>query len=184
MRNFVLIGLCLVFLGCQSTQNVVADPVKEKQLKEWIDNKQIRVLANTASPIATQDMNQLSFLLPNGSTPNRIVLVGGQDFFEMKGDSIAADMAYFGTRQLGGEYNSNRGGIKFNGKYDSYKMEYDEQKKVYKLLFKINDNRESFNLVLKIFHNHRMELYVNTSHRTAINYNGFVSMEDKQVAAN
>jgi hypothetical protein len=175
--------ICLAFVGCQSTQNVVVDPVKEKQLQEWIDNKQIRILAETASPIATQDIDQLVFLLPNGSTPNRILLTGGQDYFEMDGEYIRADLAYFGTRQLGGEYNSNRGGIKFDGKYSSFKSEYDEKKKVHKLMYKINDNRESFNVVVKIFPNYKTEMYINTSHRTAINYNGFVSVKNKEDVA-
>lgn len=175
MKNLIVLCCVAVFaLGCSSTQYTV-DPVKEKELKEMIDTKNFTVLMNTASPLNTLEINQLSALLPNGSTPNRIILTGGQDFFKMDGDIIKADLPYFGTRQLGGEYNYKKGGIIFDGAYKSYKIDYDEAKKIYKLRYRILHNRESFNVVVKIFANWKAEVYVNTSHRTAINYNGYVS---------
>ncbi len=179
------IGIILVLLfaiGCSSTQ-IPVDPEKEKELKEMIDKKDFKVLMNTASPLNTLEINQLAFMLPNGSTPNRIILMGGEDYFKMNGDWIAADMAYFGTRQLGGEYSFKKGGIVFDGKYRSYKTEYDPAKKIYKLKYKILHKRESFNIVVKIFANWKCEVYVNTSHRTAINYNGFVSKANKETIA-
>lgn len=182
MRQFGIILILLFAIGCSSTQYVV-DPVKEQELKEMIDNKEFKVLMNTASPLNTLEISQLAFMLPNGSTPNRIILTGGEDFFEMKGDSIAADMAYFGTRQLGGEYNYKKGGIVFDGKYKSYKTEYDAAKKIYKLKYRILSKRESYNIVVKIFANWKCEVYVNTSHRTAINYNGFVAKATEETLA-
>jgi len=184
MRAFVVVLFCIGLLSsCSTTQNVAVNEAKIKQLKEWIDAKELRVIVNTASPISTQEIGQLGFLLPNGSTPNRILLTGGNDYFQMSGENIKADLPYFGTRQLGGEYNYNRGGIKFEGKPKSYKVSYDENKKVYLLKYKINANKESFNITVKVFPNHKAEMYINTSHRTAINFNGFVRQEET-VASN
>jgi len=185
VRNFCIVVLVFAFVGCQSTQNaVVVDTAKAKQLKEWIDNKELKVYANTASPIATAEMAQLSFLFIPGSTPNRIMLTGGQDYFIMSGDSISADLPYYGVRQLGGDYNEKRGGVKFDGAYKSYKVDYNEKKGMYTLRYRIAANRESFNVVVKVFVNWRAEIYINTSHRTAINYEGVVKPADNVVANN
>jgi hypothetical protein len=181
MKTFLWILGCVVLLSsCSSTKGVV-DPVKAQQLKEWIDNKQLTIYAKTASPIATAEMNQLNSLLVQGSTPNHILLTGGQDYFRMSGDSIAADLPYYGVRQLGGEYNQKRGGIKFKGVYNSYKVDYNEKKQMYTLRYRINDNRESFNVVVKIFTNWKANMYINTSHRTAINYQGHIKETDTAV---
>lgn len=174
MRYIGIILVLLFIIGCGSTQMTV-DPAKEQELKDMIMNKEFKLLMNTASPLNTLDISQLSFMLPNGSTPSRIFLNGGEDYFKMSGDTISADMAYFGTQQLGGEYNSNKAGIIFNGAYNEYHMKYDEEKKIYTLSYKINNKRESFNINVKIWLNWKCEVYINTSHRSAINYNGFVS---------
>jgi hypothetical protein len=184
MRTLCILFVFIALVGCQSAQNAVADPIKEKQLKEMVESKEFRILANTASPIATAEMNQLSSLLVQGSTPNRILLTGGQDYFVMSGDSISADLPYYGVRQLGGEYNQKRGGIVFDGAYKSFKSEYNEKKGMYTLKYRIYSNKESFNVVVKIFTNLKVEMYVNTSHRTAINYSGVVSTTEKELASN
>ena len=132
-------------------------------------------MQRTASPIAQREINQLTFLLPQGSSPNRILLTGGEDYFKMIGDSISVDMAYYGTRQMGGPYEFNRTGIQINVKPKLYEAKYDERKKIYRLKYRAHDNRESFNIVVKIFPSLKAEMYINTSHRTAINYNGFVT---------
>lgn len=162
-------------MGCQSTQNAVVDETKAKELAQMIESKNFKFIAETASPIAQREINQLTFLLPIGSSPNRILLTGGEDYFKMIGDSISVDMAYFGTRQMGGPYEFGRTGIHLNVKPKLYKVNYDDRKKVYRLKYRMNDERESFNVVLKIFPNKRAEMYLNTSHRTAINYNGFMT---------
>lgn len=182
MRHIGIVLILLFAIGCSSTQMPI-DPAKEKELKDMIMNKEFKLLMNTASPLNTMEINQFAFMLPNGSTPNRILLTGGEDYFKMSGDSISADMAYFGTRQLGGEYNYKKGGIIFNGAYKSYKMKYDDKKKMYTLSYRINNKRESFNINVKIWPNWKCEVYINTSHRTAINYNGFVAKAKEETVA-
>ena len=174
MKNLLFALVILFLCGCQTTKTLVVDEKKAEQLAQWIENKNFKFVANTASPIATQDINGLAFLLPQGSSPNRIILSGGEDYLKTIGDSLAIDMAYFGTRQLGGPYEANRNGIQLNTKPRLYEVDYDEKKKVYRIKYRARDSRESFNIVLKIFPNLKAEVYINTSHRTAINYNGFV----------
>ncbi len=167
--------LAVIMMSCNSTQNVVVDETKAKELAKMIENKNFKFIAETASPIATREINQLTFLLPLGSSPNRILLTGGEDYFKTIGDSISVEMAYFGTRQMGGPYESNRTGIDLNVKPKLYEVKYDERKKIYRIKYRAHDARESFNMVLKIFPSKKAELYLNTSHRTAINYNGFIT---------
>lgn len=183
MRAFLLIVFFAGVLSSCSSAKIVEDPIKAKQLKEWIDNKELKVYANTASPIATAEINQLSSLLVQGSTPNRILLTSGQDYFIMSGDKISADLPYYGVRQMGGEYNQKKGGIIFDGPYKSYKTDYNEKKRMYTLRYRITHNRESFNVVVKVFENLKAEIFVNTSHRTAINYSGVVRNMDKDLAS-
>jgi len=176
MRNSLLIlVLAVTMISCNSTQNIVVEEVKEKELAKMIENKNFKFVAETASPIAQREINQLTFLLPQGSSPNRILLTGGEDYFKMMGDSIAVDMAYFGTRQMGGPYESGRTGVQLNVKPTLYEANYDERKKIYRVKYKANDKRESYNFVIKIFHNKKAQMYLSTSHRTAINYKGYVT---------
>ena len=176
MKNlFFLTCLVLLLIGCNSARNVVVDETKAKELAQMIESKNFKFIAQTASPIATREMNQLTFLLPIGSTANRILLNGGEDYFKTIGDSISIEMAYFGTRQMGGPYEGNRTGIDLHVKPKLYEVKYHERKKIYSIKYRAYDSRESFNMVLKIFPSKKAELYVNTSHRTAINYDGFVT---------
>jgi hypothetical protein len=179
--RFLVISLVLLFaVGCSSAK-IAVDPVKAKEIKEMIDNKSFTVMMTTASPLAQAEMMQLNALLVQGSTPNRILLTSGQDYFTMSGDSISADLPYYGVRQQGGEYNMKKGGVIFDGAYKSYKVDFNEKKRMYTLRYRIAHNRESFNVVLRIFTNGKAEVFVNTSHRTAINYDGTVSFKDKAV---
>ena len=180
MKNFVFVVCLVLFVGCNSTQKVVVDETKAQELAKMIESKNFKFIAETASPIATREINQLTFLLPLGSSPNRILLTGGEDYFKTIGDSISVGMAYFGTRQMGGPYESNRTGIDLNVKPKLYEVKYDEGKKIYRIKYRAHDDRESFNIVLKIFPSKKAEMYLNTSHRTAINYNGYITEAIKE----
>lgn len=175
MRSIIIIFMGVLLIGCSSTQQVV-DPVKEKQLKEWIENKELKLVMNTASPLLGQDLMRLSHLLPQGSTSNRILLTGGDDFFSINGDTATADLPYYGTRQLGAEISQNRVGILFDEAYKKYEVKYNEKKRFYLIKMRIHTKyRESFNITAQIFLNHKAVLTINSSHRTAISYDGRVS---------
>ena len=179
MKNLIgIISFILLLVSCDSTQNVVANATDLKEIAQMVDSKNIKFIAETASPIATREMNQLSGLLPQGSTPSRIILSGGSDYFKMIGDSIAVEMAYYGTRQAGGPYESNRTGIELNAKPKEYDVKFDDKRKTYTLKYRVHDNRESYNFTLKVFGNKKAELYLNSSHRSSITYNGYVRKEE------
>ena len=176
MRSIIIVLLSISLLGCQSTENTLKNEQNGKKLKEWIEGKNLKVIANVARPLASAELSQLRFLLPIGSSTNRIWLTGGENFLKISNDTVYTDLAYFGTRQLGGEYNARRNGIQVKGKFKDYSVKYNERKNMYTIRFTYNDKKESYYFTVKLFKSLKADIYVSTSHRTPINYDGFVSV--------
>ena len=134
-------------------------------------------------PLTTNSLNQISNagLLPPGSVANRINLIGNANYLRIKGDSISAFLPYFGERQLAGGYNNNNVGIQFNGIPKEYSVTKDEKKQQHNIRFNINNNTENFQVYITVFPNMTATMNINSSHRFAISYSGFVSSIEKEL---
>lgn len=174
--RIVIVGLLLILTGCAS-QKVETPEMKRmaEKIKQKVAEKDLEIFVNAANPLSNQEIARLG-LLPAGSTANRILL-NGDEYFKFKGDSLSVYLPYFGTQQLPAEYNKANQGIQFELPYESYKQDYNEKKKVHTLKVRLKSNREFLTVIVKLFRNRKATVYVNSSHRTAINYDGYVKLE-------
>ena len=170
MRNLLVVCISVLFLSCNSTQNTVKYAENSKALTEWVENKTIKVVLNSASPLAANEFASLR-LLPQGSSANRILL-NGNDFFTMKGDHVNVDFPYYGTQQQSTAFSFSESGVKFEGIPDSYKVDYNEKKKIYTMQMDLTNGNETFEMTVKLFPSLKAIVYINTNRRTSITYQG------------
>lgn len=172
----LIVGLLLILTGCAS-QKVETPEMKRMadKIKQKVADKDLEIFVNAANPLANQEIAKIG-LLPAGSTANRILL-NGDEYLKFKGDSLSVYLPYFGTQQLPGEYNKGTQGIQFDLPYESYKVDYNEKKKVHTLKWRLKSQREFLTVIVKLFRSGKATVYVNSSHRTAINYDGNLKME-------
>ncbi|PIB25755.1 DUF4251 domain-containing protein [Maribacter sp. 4G9] len=174
--HFLWIITLLLLIGCKSTSKVAYTPEGIASFRDLIDKKSFKFIAETANPTMTNGMNALANagLWPPGSTVSNIMLQGNNDYLEVHGDSISADLPYFGERQMGGGYDSNTG-ISFKGIPSHYKEEYDASKNEMRITFTITENLESYRVTLSAFPNKRATVIINSAQRFPIRYLGEIT---------
>ncbi|MFD2567661.1 DUF4251 domain-containing protein [Pseudotenacibaculum haliotis] len=169
MRNFVIALVGLLFIvSCNSTQSAAKTTENLKSLSEWVDGKKIKVVANSASPLAANEFANFG-LLPQGSTANRIFLTGN-DFISIKGDHVVVDLPYYGVRQQSTAFDYNNSGVRFEGIPDHYEVKYDEKRRTYTMEMELKNGKEAFDVMIKLYPTLRATIHVNTTRRTAISY--------------
>jgi hypothetical protein len=161
-------------VSCGS-QKETASAEEMAKLEELVNSKSFRLNARWANPMATQGINAVaaSGLLPPGSTPNRIDIIGTASYLEVKNDSGFAILPYFGERQFGSTYNPQDVGIQFKGVPKDFEIEYNEKKQRYEMEFDIiNEQGEGFNINATLFPNLNTIFYINSNERRTIGYSG------------
>lgn len=174
MRNLRPLLFCFVFvIGCSSAR--VATPSEIETLQTIVATKSFEFTADSASPMATRSLNAVanSGLLPPGSNASRINLVGDSNYLKIEGDSVSANLPYFGERQMGGGYGASTG-IEFDGLPKDYKEHYDSEKNKYTIGFNINNNTEQYTVLMDIFSNLSTTISVVSSSRFSIRYDGTI----------
>ncbi len=163
-------GLCIVLImGCASQRPATTN----ERLDEAIAKRTFEIKAQFAHPLVTRAMSQIgnSGLLPQGSTIGQINISETANFFRIHGDSVAADLPYYGERQLGGGY-ANKGGIVFAGVPENLEIRRDSITKGYTITFGIDGKTENFRVNAQVQPNLRSQLRINSTHRTTIRYSG------------
>ena len=56
--------------------------------------------------------------------------MGTNNFLEVKGDSVSADLPYYGERQIAGSYNNRDVGVQFEGLAKDFELSYNDKKTV------------------------------------------------------
>ncbi|MBS9463461.1 DUF4251 domain-containing protein [Flagellimonas sp. 389] len=172
--RFVL--LLFIFVGCASQQKNTATTEEIEKLDKLIAEMAFEIKARWARPLVSNSLNSIANagLLPLGSTANQIDLIGTSSHFRIIGDSVTANLPYFGERQMGAAYNSANGGIQFSGMPRNLKIVKQENGKGYKLDFQINNNTETYDVNVNIHPNLQSRININSSHRNVISYSGRV----------
>ena len=176
MKSFhilCILGFTLLVFGCGTTQKIVAP---NAELDAMVDQKSFRIDAEWVRPLVTNSLSQVasSGLLPPGNTAAQINIAGNGSYFKMEGDSVTADLPYFGERQMGGGYN-NRTGIAFEGAPQDLKIVKNEEKQTYEVDFNIRKESEVYRVKIWLFHQSRATILINSSQRFSIRYDGRLS---------
>lgn len=169
-KMIVLMVLTSLFLGCGASQKSYE---ANTALDEMIANKSFKIEVVSAEPMVTQAMAQVanSGLLPPGNSISRIDVAGDGYFIKVQGDSVAADLPYFGERQMGGGYGSHAG-IKFDGLLKNLEIVKEESKQRYTVNFSIDSSSENYFVRIAVGNNGSSTTAIRSSHRNRIRYSG------------
>ena len=168
-----IIGFTMLIFGCKTIQKIV-EPNAE--LDHMVAQRTFRIDAERVRPLVTNSLSQVvsSGLLPPGNTAAQINIAGNGSYFKMEGDSVTADLPYFGERQMGGGFN-NRTGIAFEGEPQDLQIVKNEEKQTYEVDFNIRKESEVYQVKLWLFHQSRATILINSSQRFSIRYDGQLS---------
>lgn len=175
-----LFGGAVMSCGSAKTMGTEA---KRQRLDELVSKKSFIIESDRAMPMATNSLNSISNagLLPPGSSASQISLIGNSNYLKIMGDSIAVYLPYFGERQMGGGYDNDGPGIKFEGIPEDMEINKDEGKQRYDIRFKMTDDSETFNVNVTLYPNLNSMINVNSSQRFPIRYSGEVSAFDNPI---
>jgi len=185
-RISTLILALILFWSCGSTKNEMSDNTKEQQLnllKELIDSRSYKFMAETAHPMQTYDVMQITnaLLRNTGNTAGRISLLGNGDYLTIKGDTVKAELAYFGERRMGFSIDPRDNGIHFEGKPSKYEVKENTKKKTLNIEFETGSKTEQYNVVMRVYPSKHATVYISSINRTSIRYDGeIVKLEEKE----
>lgn len=181
MKALYMLFLAL-FISCSGTKKIVSPTAKSRALDALVAKRSFQVVSDQASPLMTSSMAAVSNsgLLGVGNSAANINLIGNYNYVKVEGDTISADLPYYGERQMGGGYTATSG-IKFKGVPDSYSLSKNETNQQYEIKFQMRgEGTESFIVTLRLFPNWKSSLQVNSTQRNPIRYAGeVVASEEK-----
>ncbi len=171
-------SVAVLMLSCSTSQKLVEN---NAALDGLIAQKRFEIIVRSAEPLVTQAMAQVanSGMLPPGNTISRIDVTGQGYFIKVQGDSVSANLPYFGERQMGGGYDDNPG-IKFNAVPENIEITREDGKNRHRIKFTINDKTETFNINTEVYPNSSASVSILTSHRNRIRYSGTVAALEEQ----
>ncbi len=166
----------MVLLGCAAGTKTVAPTAESEQLEAMVKTQNFRLEMDWAEPLMTNSMVQVmnSGLFPPGNALSRINIQGNGNFIAMQGDSVEADLPYFGERQMGGGYGANEG-IKFKGLAQKLKIVKNEKRQSHQIAFTINEKSETFQVRIYLLPSGTARVRITSSERFSIGYEGRVN---------
>jgi len=184
MKPFLHIGIFIMLmtgLACSSAKST-ATPEEIAAMEKMISSKQFEISANWAQPMASQSINSIAAagMLPPGSTASRIDISSTGGYLRMMGDSVKADLPYFGERQMGGGYNSNNTGINFEGVPKDLSVEPNKKGTGKTIQFNIENGSEGFQVIAQLYPGGTARLTISSSQRDNIWYQGVYSEYKKE----
>ena len=171
--SFTFLLTISILFGCSTSKTAISD---SHAIHSLVASKQIEFTATSANPTVTQSLNAVanSGLIPPGSTISRIDLMGNGNYLKIFGDSVSANLPYYGERQFGGGYGSATG-IEFNGLPDNYTQEFNSDKQKYTISFQVTDTSDRYTIYIDIYPSKSSVVSVNMANRNAIQYNGNIN---------
>ena len=181
-NKFSFFFFLLFLVGCGSGKQMAPTAAQIEGLNSLVSDKSFVINVISARPLATGTISRVANagLLPQGSTVNRIDLTGSSSYLRVFKDSVSADLPYYGERQIAAPYNSNRTGIQFDGVPKDFEIVSNARTSGYTVTFRIGDGTEAFDVAAELFPDLSSTININSTHRTAIWYNGEVEKYDAE----
>ncbi|HDZ06159.1 hypothetical protein LCGC14_0128720 [marine sediment metagenome] len=168
----ILLFVFTTLLGCKSSKMVIDDT---HPIHTLVGSKNFIFTAKSANPMVTRSLNAVanSGLIAPGSTISRIDLSGNNSYLKVLGDSVSANLPYYGERQFGGGYGSATG-VEFDGKPDNYLQEFNNDKQKYTISFQITGESDRYTIQMDVYPSKSSTVYVTMANRNAIQYDGSI----------
>jgi hypothetical protein len=170
----IYIIFTVVIWSCGTASKTTGSMSDAKLLDDMVAHKTFEIIVDRAYPQASSSMNAISNsgLLGPGNSIGRIDLAGDGNYLRVQGDSVAGYLPYYGERQFGGGYGSNDA-IEFKGIPKKFEISRDDNS--YQLQFNVNDQSESYTIMVLMYPNLVSRITVNSNQRTTIRYDGMIS---------
>jgi hypothetical protein len=172
-----LFVIALSFLVSCGTSKVNYTSDDMNALRELVDSKSFEIESDWAYPLPSIGLNSIANagLLPPGNNATQINLIGNANYLRIEGDSIKAQLPYYGERQIASNYGSTNTGILLNGLMKDLTVDFNEKKERYELRFQANQDTETYQVTINIFSNRQASMSINSTHRNNIAYRGAVN---------
>ncbi len=184
---YLFIGLIFVLLfSCSSTESEAMKEAKIQQfneLKELVEDKSFKFIAETAHPMQTYAVTQVTnaLLRNTGNSSGTIFLTGRGDYIKVMKDTVSAELSYFGEVRFVGSIDPSDSGINFDEESLNFTTTENEKKKTLNLEFDVNSKTDRYNVIMQIYPSKRTNVIINSSNRTSIRYGGkIVRLEEQE----
>ncbi len=189
LKNIALLGMMLGLLwSCGGTKSAESIALKNRQfeeLKTLVATKSFIFNAETAYPMQTYAVMQVNnaLLRNTGNSAGRISLTGNGDFIKVNGDTVKATLAYFGEVRIVTSLDPRDAGINFDGEPYSYEVTANEKKQTVKVAFEVKESTEQFSVIMQLYPNKRVTVFITTVNRASIRYDGQLKELDETETA-
>ena len=166
-EKYYLLAVLFLVVACGVNYSV-PDINNFADLKEFAESKELQIENQWANPMRA---NTVTFINNPNFNSGNVNLIGNPNYIKFKGDSVDIFLPYFGVRQMGGGFN-DRGGIKFEGIPEDFKMTENEAKDYVRYEFMGRDDSEIYQFYITFYANGNASTAVNSSQRDNISYTG------------
>jgi len=175
INTYIVALLLILFCSCISSKSK-ATPEQLNALSTLVDSKRFEISSDMAYPQATSAMNSLqnSGLIAPGSNANQINLIGNVNYLRIVGDSIYAELPYFGERRMNASYNGTDTSISIENVIENYAVEENLKDNSYIIYFNAKTQSEILQFNIIIYPSLKTSITLNGSTRTSIRYTGRV----------
>lgn len=144
-----------------------------------VSDKNYIFVANTAIPMANNDINKVLMMMPGGQGGSSINLSGSQYDVKVTKDSVVAYLPYYG-RAFSAPMDPTQGGIKFTSKDFSY-TETKNKRGAYTIQINTKDvSRENYRFTINISTNGYASLTATSVNKQPILFNGYLDEPKKK----
>ncbi|KIA95504.1 hypothetical protein OC25_06620 [Pedobacter kyungheensis] len=144
-----------------------------------VGDKNYIFVANTAIPMANNDINKVLMMMPGGQGGSSINLSGSQYDVKVTKDSVVAYLPYYG-RAFSAPMDPTQGGIKFTSKDFSY-TETKNKRGAYTIQINTKDvSRENYRFTINISTNGYASLTATSVNKQPILFNGYLDEPKKK----
>ncbi|WP_197022119.1 DUF4251 domain-containing protein [Sediminibacter sp. Hel_I_10] len=182
--KLLLTFLTACFLMSCGSSKTSATPEQIAKLDQLVREKSFEIESDWASPMATNALLSLqnAGFFPPGSSASNVSLIGNSNYFRIKGDSISAELPYFGEVQMSSGHYGGDASITLEGTIEDYKVNKNEKKNSYTMTFRARSKNEGYSVFLTLFPSGRTSLRLNGDKRFSIEYTGDVMALDPEVS--
>ena len=152
LKVVTVLTLAILVINCGANTNMISDVELSKL---YTSDRNFEIENDWSNPL----------------NMNRINLIDNPNYVRMKGDSVSIFLPYFGTRHMGGGYNSDNA-IKVDNVIQELKIKDKSGSSQLQFTANSSRNNESYQFMIEIYRNGSTYIGVNSSQRSTINYQG------------
>ena len=164
----------LLLAACASSKRQTYSAEELATFRSFLESKAYVFKARWANPLASQGLNAIANagLLAPGNTAGRIDLFNTNNTLEIKGDTVVANLPFYGERRIGVSYNPRDTGITFEETPRDFEITFDEKRQSYTMNFIVNNGTENYNVSGIFFPDSSGKVFINSTQRQAIGFTG------------